>query len=174
MHTYTLQREQWVERPLQRVFPFFARPENLALITPPGLDFRLLTPRPVKMEQGRVIDYTIRIFAMPVRWRTLITRYDPPWCFVDEQISGPYSFWHHTHTFSEHNGGTLLEDSVRYSLPLLLAGPARGLAHALYVRPMVERIFDYRREIFDDLFGSRKIGGNRPKPVSPAREEVVL
>ena len=174
MHTYTLQREQWVERPLQRVFPFFARPENLALITPPGYDFRLLTHRPVKMEQVRIIDNTIPIFTMPVRWRTLITRYDPPWCFVDEQISGPYSFWHHTHTFSEHNGGTLLEDSVRYALPMLLAGPARGIAHALYVRPMLERIFDYRREVFDDLFGSRKTGASRSEPVSPVREEVVL
>jgi hypothetical protein len=111
---------------------------------------------------------------MPVRWRTLITRYDPPWCFVDEQISGPYSFWHHTHAFSEHNGGTLLEDSVRYALPMVLAGPARALAHALYVRPMLERIFDYRREVFDDLFGSRKTGANRSEPVSPVREEVVL
>ena len=71
MELYTLAREQWVERPLSRVFPFFERPENLALITPPGLGFRLLTPSPVRMEQGRIIDYTIRVLGLPVRWRSL-------------------------------------------------------------------------------------------------------
>ena len=79
MRVYTLQREQWVARPRERVFPFFAQPENLALITTPSLRFRLLTPGPVTMEKGRVIDYTIRVMGLPTRWRTLITRYDTPW-----------------------------------------------------------------------------------------------
>ena len=75
MRCYTLQREQWVASPLQRIFPFFAQPENLALITPPSLGFRLLTPLPVEMEKGRIIDYTIRVIGLPIRWRTLITTY---------------------------------------------------------------------------------------------------
>ena len=150
MRTYILQREQWVDRPLDRVFPFFERPENLALITPPGLDFRLLTPRPVKMEQGRVIDYTIRIFAMPVRWRTLITTYEPPFRFVDEQILGPYSFWHHTHTFTEIPGGTLIGDDVRYLLPLGWLG---DLMNALAVRRRLEGIFTHRRRVVAERFG---------------------
>lgn len=153
MHVYTLQREQWVASPLPRIFPFFAQPENLALITPPSLRFRLLTPGPVAMEQGRIIDYTIRVMGLPVRWRTLITRYDPPRCFVDEQISGPYSFWHHTHRFETRDGGTLLHDEVRYVLPMALMGPARSLVHALYVRPYLEKIFDYREQVFSGRFG---------------------
>jgi ligand-binding SRPBCC domain-containing protein len=169
MRVYTLQREQWVGRALERVFPFFARPENLALITPPGLGFRLLTPRPVTMEPGRVVDYTIRVLGLPMRWRTLITCYDPPWCFVDEQITGPYSFWHHTHRFSERDGGTLLRDEVCYALPLWLAGPARDLVHVLHVRPALERIFDYRRQVFSRLFGGDVPAGEQVLPAGPAR-----
>jgi hypothetical protein len=151
----SLQREQWVSRPPERLFPFFARPENLALVTPRSLDFRLLTPQPVSMAAGRVIDYTIRLLGIPLRWRTIITCYEPPWRFVDEQLSGPYSFWHHTHRFREQDGGTLLTDEVRYALPSLLAGPAGGLVHALYVRPRLERIFDHRARVFARLFGGR-------------------
>jgi len=153
MRCYTLRREQWVAAPLQRTFPFFARPENLALITPPRLGFRLLTPPPVDMEKGRIIDYTIRVMGLPVRWRTLISTYQPPACFVDEQMIGPYSFWHHTHRFEPRDGGTLLYDEVRYALPVALTGPLRDLVHSLYVRPTLERIFDFRAQVFARLFG---------------------
>jgi len=171
MHLYNLQREQWVARSLEGVFPFFARPENLALITPPSLGFRLLTPHPVVMEKGRVIDYTLRILGLPVRWRTLITRFEPPWCFVDEQLCGPYSFWHHTHRFEPRGDATLMHDEVRYALPVTLAGPARELVHALYVRPALERIFDYRRQVYTRLFGGIPSGETHALPRAPASKE---
>lgn len=171
MRVYTLQREQWVAEPLERVFPFFSRPENLALITPRSLGFRLLTPRPVNMEKGRTIDYTIRLLGLRVRWRTLITRYDPPRCFVDEQLSGPYSFWHHTHRFEHHNGGTLLNDEVHYALPMVLVGPARDLVHSLYVRPALLQIFDYRQQVFASLFGDARDSAAQDPAPAIAREE---
>jgi ligand-binding SRPBCC domain-containing protein len=174
MRVYRLTRSQWVARPLQRIFPFFAQPENLVLITPPSLGFRLLTPEPVNMEQGRHIDYTLRVLGLPIRWRTLISHYDPPHCFVDEQLAGPYSFWHHTHRFSEQRGGTLLEDEVRYALPALLPWPVTGIVHVLYVRPMLERIFHYRAQVYARLFGG---SGSAAEPVATAgmvRGEGVL
>jgi len=171
MRVYTLQREQWVAEPLERIFPFFSQPENLALITPPSLGFRLLTPRPVNMEKGRIIDYTIRLLGLRVRWRTLITRYDPPRCFVDEQLSGPYSFWHHTHRFEHNNGGTLLNDEVHYALPMVLVGPARDLVHALYVRPVLVRIFDHRQQVFASLFGDAPDSAAQAPAPAIAREE---
>lgn len=173
MRTYTLQREQWVASPLRRIFPFFAQPENLALITPPSLRFRLLTPPPVEMEKGRIIDYTIRVMGLPVRWRTLITTYEPPRCFVDEQISGPYSFWHHTHRFEPRDGGTLLYDEVRYVLPMALLGPVRGMVHALYVRPSLEQIFDYREQVFTRLFGGIPETSGQATRALATREENV-
>ena len=171
MRCYTLQREQWVASPLQRTFPFFAQPENLALITPPSLGFRLLTPPPVEMEKGRIIDYTIRVIGLAIRWRTLITTYDPPRCFVDEQISGPYSFWHHIHRFEPRDGGTLLYDEVRYLLPMALIGPVRDLVHTLYVRPSLERIFDYREQVFTRLFGGIPETSKQASPALLAKEE---
>lgn len=150
---YKLTREQWVKRPLERVFPFFEKPENLALITPASLGFRLLTPSPVVMERGRIIDYTIRLMGVRVRWRSLISSYQPPYHFVDEQLMGPYSFWHHSHDFEESGGGTRLRDEVRYALPAVLPGPLAAALHRWQIQPRLEQIFDYRQQQFQRLFG---------------------
>ena len=171
MRVYTLQRKQRVARPLERVFPFFSQPENLALITPPTLDFRLLTPRPAAMEKGRTIDYTFRVMDLPIRRRTLITRFDPPWRFVDEQLSGPCSFWPHTHRFRQDNDETVLYDAVRYALPVALTGPLLDLLHRLYVRPALEHIFDYRQQVFARPFDSARPSGACAPDAAPAAEE---
>ena len=148
---YTLQRLQLVDRPLDQVFDFFQKPENLAAITPPSLDFQLLSPSPVPMEQGRVIDYTIRVMGVKLRWRSLISDHQPPLRFVDQQLKGPYSFWHHEHRFEDLGDRTRLIDEVHYTLPLYL--PFSSLIHRFYVRPRLEDIFDYRAQVFARLFG---------------------
>ena len=141
--------EQRVPHPRDAVFAFFAQPENLARITPPWLGFRILTPPPLVMREGALIDYEIRLGTWPTRWRTLITACDPPHRFVDEQLAGPYSFWHHTHEFVGDGGGTLIRDHLRYVLPF---GPLGDLVHALAVRRQIDRIFDHRRRVIDGLF----------------------
>ncbi|MGV6858438.1 MAG: SRPBCC family protein [bacterium] len=148
---HTLKRHQIVDRPLEQVFDFFQRPENLALITPDDLDFQLLSPSPVPMEQGRLIDYTVRVLKVRVRWRTLISDHRPPYRFVDQQIKGPYSFWHHEHRFEDLGDRTRLLDEVYYALPLYM--PFAGLIHRLYVRPRLEAIFDFRANYFAQRFG---------------------
>lgn len=147
-----LRRKLTVAAPLDEVFPFFEQPENLAAITPPSLGFEILTPTPVAMKEGAVVDYVVRVSGLPTRWRTLITTYEPPFRFVDEQILGPYSFWHHTHTFRPASGGgTELGDVVRYVLPL---GPLGDLAHALVVRRQLRGIFEFRRRVLIERFGA--------------------
>ncbi|MBD3332299.1 CDP-paratose 2-epimerase, partial [candidate division GN15 bacterium] len=101
MKVYTLKREQLIRRPRQDVFQFFERPENLEEITPGNMGFVILTPRPILMRAGAVLDYTVRVLGVRIRWTTLIESYDPPERFTDVSIKGPYSFWHHTHTFEE-------------------------------------------------------------------------
>lgn len=141
MSIYTLERTQLIPRPLAQVFPFFADAENLERLTPPFLYFQILTPRPIALTAGSLIDYQIRLFGLPLRWRTLIETWEPPHRFVDTQTRGPYKQWHHTHEFLETAEGTLMTDLVRYEMPLGMLG---RLAHAVWTRRTLEQIFDYR------------------------------
>jgi ligand-binding SRPBCC domain-containing protein len=148
LRVFELHTEVWLPRSRDEVFPFFAEARNLETITPPWLRFEVLTPGPIEIRSGTLIDYRIRIHGIPLRWRTEIPEWNPPRQFVDVQQRGPYTFWHHTHTFEESDGGTLCRDFVRYR--------SRGgaLTHWLFVRRDVERIFQYRQRRLRELFCS--------------------
>jgi ligand-binding SRPBCC domain-containing protein len=146
---FILKRRQLVRRPLPEVFAFFSKPENLEVLTPKTLGFRILTPSPVNMKEGAVIDYTIAVAGFPVRWTTLISSYEPQHRFVDLQLKGPYSFWHHTHTFTETENGTLIDDEVRYSMPY---GALGVVAHALFVKRQLRTIFARRSDVISTIF----------------------
>lgn len=149
MKTYTLERETLIKHQPEKVFSFFERPENLSRLTPPSMGFRILTPSPVPMHTGAVIDYTVKALGRRFHWRTLITDYRPPREFVDVQLKGPYRLWHHTHLFEAHPEGTLMRDRVVYALPFGIAG---RLVHALAVRKQLMKIFDYRKQMIKNLF----------------------
>ena len=157
MTVHVLEREMIAPVSLQDAFSIFENPNNLALITPPWLNFRILTPD-VVMREGALIDYTIRWLGLPMRWRTLISRYQPPYEFVDEQVRGPYRLWRHRHTFHAVNGGVLARDRVEYVLPF---GPVGELAHALVVRRQIEQIFDYRERKLSELFAALPTASER-------------
>ena len=147
MGEFTLHAEIWLPRPISEVFPFFSEARNLQELTPPWLNFEVLTPPPIVMRTGLLIDYRIKIHGIPIKWRTEIVEWNPPHSFVDVQLSGPYTLWHHTHTFTERNGGTFCVDHVRYR-------PRGGaLANWLFVRADVERIFHYRQAQLRERFG---------------------
>lgn len=136
--------EQTIELPLEKVFDFFARAENLQRITPPLLNFHILTKVPVEMKAGTLIDYKLKIRGVPVKWRTLIEVWDPPHKFVDTQLRGPYQLWHHTHEFTALSPTkTFMRDTIRYRVPL---GPLGWIADKLMVRADIQRIFEFRRE----------------------------
>src|SRR5215210_6454688 len=104
-------RELWLARPRDEVFRFFSDAANLDALTPPWLHFEVLTPD-VVLRPGARIDYRLRLYGVPFRWQSEITRWEPPTLFVDEQRRGPYRRWIHTHTFSDERGGTLVRDAV--------------------------------------------------------------
>ena len=154
MKTYNIKFEQFIDLPINDVFSFFSQPNNLSLITPPRLKFDILTPLPIKMKEGQLIDYSLTImYFFKLHWRTLITDYERPYKFIDQQIKGPYSLWHHTHIFEEKDGGTVIYDNVTYAIPFGVIG---RLIHALYIKYDVQSIFKYRHKILNQIFSEIK------------------
>jgi ligand-binding SRPBCC domain-containing protein len=146
---YELKKQVLIPAPIEKVFTFFSAAENLNLITPPWLHFKILTALPVRMEKNALIDYSIRLLGMPMIWKTEITAWQPPKSFVDRQIKGPYRVWEHTHLFEEKRGGTQMTDIVRYAVPGFVLSP---FVHFFFVRPRLEKIFAFREQRMLELF----------------------
>lgn len=138
--TWELSTGVVVPIPQAEAFAFFADARNLESITPPWLRFRIVTPAPIKMREGALIDYRLKISGFPLKWRTEITAWEPPLRFVDTQVRGPYRQWVHEHTFSPVADGTRVEDRVTYRVP------GGWLTNTLYVKRALRRIFQYRRD----------------------------
>jgi len=153
MASHTLTTWQWLPRPRNEVFAFFADARNLQRITPAFLEFRVLNDGPITMQPGTLIDYRIRLRGLPLRWRTKITEWEPPVRFADIQLRGPYAEWVHTHTFEEEDGGTRVNDTVRYRL----WGPGiiTNVINRLLVAPDTKRIFEFRHRALEAIFDVR-------------------
>jgi len=144
MPEHTIHYSLSLSLPRERVFAFFADAANLERITPPELQFSILTPLPIQMSQGTLIDYRLKLFGFPFTWKTRITAWSPPDYFIDEQLEGPYRQWIHRHTFTDGpDGSTVIADEVRFRLPIAPIGEA---AYPM-VRKQLERIFLYRQEM---------------------------
>ena len=163
---YRLDTWLWVPRPRAEVFAFFADAKNLERITPSFLSFRILSPLPLDMRAGTLIDYRVSLRGLPMKWRSKITKWEPPERFADVQVRGPYREWTHTHAFDERDGGTLVVDTVQYCW----RGPdfIGSAVNRLLVAPDLTRIFLFRHDALQDAFGVR--GQARAGPVTINRE----
>jgi ligand-binding SRPBCC domain-containing protein len=132
--------EVLLPKAVSQIFPFFGNARNLQLITPPWLRFEILTPDPIVMQEGALIDYRISLRGVPLRWRTRIELWDPPRRFIDVQIKGPYRLWHHEHLFEPRGQNTLCVDRLEYAVPGGL------IIDRLFVRRDIEQIFAFRHE----------------------------
>lgn len=148
MAEHILKRELTIDLPRAEVFDFFADAANLERITPPQLNFHIVTPQPIDIREGALIDYRLKLRGLPMTWRTEISVWEPPHKFVDRQLSGPYKQWIHTHTFTELGPAkTLIEDEVRYRLPL---EPLGDIVHFI-VKSELKKIFDFRQKTVQEL-----------------------
>jgi ligand-binding SRPBCC domain-containing protein len=158
MHIYTLRCEMLTRSTLQETFAVFENPYNLSKITPAWLSFNV-TSKGVEMRAGAEITYTIKWLGVPMRWKTIIREYQPPFLFVDEQAEGPYALWRHRHTFSSESEDTRVADRVEYALPF---GPLGRLAHALIVKKQLEAIFRYRQRELGKILGGKIVATVEP------------
>ncbi len=140
----------WIPKTVEEVFPFFADAKNLEAITPPWLNFRILSQSTAEIGEGTVFNYKLKIKGIPVRWTSRIEEWSPNARFVDRQLRGPYKHWHHTHLFQSENSGTRMTDIVLYELPLGWLG---NVALGAYVDSDVRKIFGYREQVIRDVFG---------------------
>ena len=143
---YVMRAECVLPQDVEQVFPFFADAYQLEAITPPYLNFRVLTPRPIDMHAGQLIDYQLRLHRIPIGWKTKISAWEPNERFIDEAIKSPYKFWHHEHLFEPCADGTRVIEIVHYGVP------GGALIHALLVRREVQKIFEYREQVLKSIF----------------------
>lgn len=141
--------ELWINKPKEELFEFFSNASNLNLVTPKWLSFEILTPTPIFIKRGTIIDYRLKLHKFPIKWKTKITNWEPPFRFVDSQIKGPYKTWIHEHKFVDQKNGTLMIDTVEYKAPGRIFEP---LINFLFVRRDVKRIFQYREQQFSAIF----------------------
>lgn len=149
--TYTFKSEQFLKTDLATAWDFFSSAKNLAKITPPQMAFKIHTQLDnTEVYEGMIIDYTVSpLFGIPLKWQTEICQVDKPNLFIDRQLKGPYSIWEHTHRFKEKDNGILMQDEVKYKLPLGIIGE---LAHRIVVMDKIKKIFTFREEALNKLF----------------------
>jgi hypothetical protein len=150
-HRWQFEQTQIIPRPRTEVFAFFADARNLERLTPGFLGFKILTPGPIEMKPGTIIDYSLRLYGISMKWRTRIEQFEPERRFVDIQLKGPYRYWHHAHEFEGVEQGTRMRDLVDYELPF---GPLGTVARSLFVLRSLECIFSYRRKAVSEYFGA--------------------
>ena len=161
---YRLNAVQWFDLPIDQVFSFFSDARELERITPGFLHFKVLTPGPIDIQQGTLIDYRLKLHGIPIKWRTEICDWEPPFRFVDQQLRGPYRRWHHEHTFEEIDGKTKVSDNVHYI-------PRGGsLIHKFLVKPDLEKIFRFRQDRLREIFNEKKA---RRAPSSQATRRML-
>jgi ligand-binding SRPBCC domain-containing protein len=164
MRVHVLERDQVVPLPPAEVFRFYTDVGNLEPLTPPWLHFRVITDPSLELKEGALIEYRLTLHAVPVRWTTRIEEWEPGRRFRDVQLRGPYRLWDHEHEFTLVDGGTLIQDRVRYAIPY---GPLGALAHVAFVRRDLRRIFDFRRDAVTRLLRVPGVSGQS----APARSE---
>ncbi len=150
---YYFRTEHLLPVSIDRAWDFFSSAKNLALITPPEMDFKILTKLDDKeIHEGMLIDYTVKpVFGIPLNWQTEITYVNRPHSFADRQIKGPYKIWEHTHTFIPKENGVLMKDEIKYQIPLGILGQ---LAHTIFVKDKVKEIFQFREKALEKIFGT--------------------
>ena len=148
---FQFKAEQFLPIDLNKAWQFFSSPNNLSIITPPEMSFKVLSEiNDMEIYNGMKIDYSVKpIFGIPMHWQTEIYNVKKKQTFSDRQLKGPYKVWEHTHSFTEMKGGVMMDDVVNYQLPFWILG---NIAHTLIVKNKIKNIFVYRKQVLEKIF----------------------
>jgi ligand-binding SRPBCC domain-containing protein len=154
MKIYTLHKKQNLPISLEEAWNFLSNPKNLKIITPDYMSFDIITKTDRPLYTGQILQYIVTpLLGIKTKWVSEITHIEDKKYFVDEQLYGPYSLWHHKHFIKEIDGGVEMEDIIDYKIPLGILGQ---LVHPFLVKPKLEEIFSYRQKKLIELFGEYK------------------
>lgn len=151
MKVHSLSQEQALPINLEEAWRFFSSPRNLEKMTPPGMGFKIVSLPCETLYEGEIIEYSVK--ALPgiwIPWISEIKALKEGESFVDDQISGPFKFWHHRHSFESIPGGTVVKDLIHYSLGF---GPFGEIARKLVVQNQLDEMFHHRRVTLEEKFG---------------------
>ena len=151
MSTFNFKTEQFLHVDIGTAWDFFSSAKNLALITPPEMDFKILTNLDDKeIYEGMIIDYTVKpLLGIPIKWQTEIVRVNKPFSFTDRQVKGPYKLWEHTHTYIQQESGILMIDEVKYQLSF---GVLDSLINNIIIKNKIKNIFAFRKDVLTKMF----------------------
>ncbi|MBA3284417.1 MAG: SRPBCC family protein [Nitrosopumilus sp.] len=143
--------KQFLPINITTAWEFFSNPANLSRITPPELDFKIISKiSSLKIYEGMSINYKVKpLWGISVGWETVLKNIKEPQSFTDIQTSGPYKQWEHKHSFRQHNNGVWMQDEIKYKLPLGFVG---RIFNFILVRKKIESIFLYRENVLNKLF----------------------
>ena len=153
---YTLYAKQTVAKEIDLLWNFFRKPRNLNKLTPEDVEFKIISGKSDDFYSGKIISYKIKPFKMiNFNWVTEISQVKEGSYFVDNQIFGPYTMWHHEHHFkSNSNGTTDIIDIVKYKVPFYILGK---LMHKMFIRKKLFKIFMFRQKKINDIFNNPQL-----------------
>lgn len=153
---YILHKKQNIPITLDKAWEFLSNPKNLSILTPKEMNMTIVSGADRPMYAGQVIQYSVTpVAGIKTKWVSEVTHFEEGKYFVDLQLYGPYSFWHHQHFIHEIKGGVQMEDIIHYKVPLGILG---RIVHPFLVKPKLEKVFEYRKERLTELFGEYKNG----------------
>jgi ligand-binding SRPBCC domain-containing protein len=151
MSFYCIKTQQKLPISLEQAWDFFSSPQNLSKITPKEMGFEVTNSPAHKMFEGQIITYKVSpLLGIKLNWMTEITTVKEGEYFIDEQRFGPYALWHHRHSIQAIEGGVQMNDEINYKLPLGILG---DLAHRIFVKNKLKKIFSYREKVLVEMFG---------------------
>jgi ligand-binding SRPBCC domain-containing protein len=150
---YTLYAKQTVNKEISLLWNFFRKPSNLNQLTPNDVEFKIKSGKSDDFYEGKIISYKIKPFKLvALNWVTEISQVKEGVYFIDNQIFGPYTMWHHEHHFkNNHNGTTDIIDKVKYKVPFYIIG---RLMHKIFIKRKLFNIFMFRQKRINELFNN--------------------